>query len=148
MSVSLRYSSLNGRQLMKHLLRIGAFVSGFALALAGAYFSGYLAALALPKAYIAFFGREHRRLAWAIVEFVHMALPFFLLSLAWCWLTLRGAASSIKQVAWFCFGGILLGLVYEEWLAAMSLRAAEGQQNASSLLPYMWRVLPKWWALP
>lgn len=133
---------------MKHLLRIGVFISGFALALAGSYCSGYLVALALPQAYVAFFGREHRTLAWAIVEFVHMALPFFLLSLAWCWLTLRAVASSIKEVAWFCLGGIVLGLVYEEWLSAISLRAAEDAQNASSLFTYLWRVLPKWWALP
>jgi hypothetical protein len=133
---------------MKYLLRIGVFVSGVALALAAGYFSGYLAALVVPKAYFAFFGREHRTLAWIIVNLVYVALPFFLLSLGWCWLTLRAATSSIKEAAWFCFGGIVLGLVYEEWMSAIALRAAEGLPNSSSFSSYLWRVLPNWRDLP
>jgi len=104
-------------------------MSGLALVVAGAYFSGYLAALAVPKAYFAFFGREHR-------------------TLAWCWLTLRPAASSIKEAAWFCFGGIVLGFAYEEWLSAIALRAAEDLPNPSSFFTYLWRVVPAWRALP
>jgi hypothetical protein len=123
-------------------------MSGLALVVAGAYFSGYLAALAVPKAYFAFFGREHRTLAWVFVDFAYVALPFFLLSLAWCWLTLRPAASSIKEAAWFCFGGIVLGFAYEEWLSAIALRAAEDLPNPSSFFTYLWRVVPAWRALP
>jgi hypothetical protein len=133
---------------MKHLLRIGFFVSGFALTVAAGYFSGYLAALVVPKTYFVFFGYKHRTLAWVIVNFLYFALPFFLLSLGWCWLTLRAASSSIKEAAWFCFGGILLGLVYEEWLAATALRAAEGLPNPSYFITYLWHALPNWPALP
>jgi hypothetical protein len=127
---------------MKAFLLLGAFVSGLALVIAAAYLGGYLAAIAIPKAYFAFFGSAHKRWALAIMDALAMALPFFLLSLAWCWLTLRRAGASLKVAAWCCLAGIVAGLTYTQVQSAITLRALEGAPNSASFLGYLWRVFP------
>lgn len=132
---------------MKTLLYLGAFISGLALVIAAAYFGGFLAAIAIPKAYFTFFGREHRSWALAIMDAVTMALPFFLLSLAWCWLTLRRAGSSLNMAAVCCLAGILAGLIYTEVDLALTLHELDAAANSTSFLVYLWRAFPPPWAI-
>ncbi len=132
----------------QHFYRVGAFLSGLALILACVYVGGFLAALAIPKAYFALFGREHERLALVILDGLTTAVPFFLLSLVWCGLTLHGNASTLRVAAWCCLTGIVVGLVYVEVWSALELRAAEALSDPPSFFAYLWRVAPAWWDFP
>jgi hypothetical protein len=131
---------------MRNFLPLAAFISGLALVIASIYLGGFLAAIAIPKAYFTFFGPEHKRWALALMELGTMALPFFLLSFAWCWLTLRGAGASLKVTAGCCLAGIVTGLIYTEIDFALTLRALEAAPHAS-ILVYWWRAFPPPWAI-
>jgi hypothetical protein len=127
---------------------MGAFISGIALVTVAVYLGGFLAAIAIPRSYFNAFGSEHKKLALAILEVVAMALPYFVLSFIWCWLTLRGAVTRLKVVALCCVTGIVIGLAYTEVQSAMMLRTLESLPNPPSFLSYLWRVLAPVWALP
>jgi hypothetical protein len=132
---------------MKNLRYLGAFVSGVALVIAAAYVGGFLAAIAIPKAYFVFFGNEHKAWALAIMDAPTMALPFFLFSLAWCWVTLRHVRSSPTVAAWCCLSGIVVALYCTEIQSALTLRALEATPNPAFFLSYLWRVVPPLWAI-
>jgi len=132
----------------RRFYRVSAFISGLALVLACVYVGDYLAALAVPKAYFAFFGREHQRLALATLSCITVAVPFFLVSLAWCWLMLRGRGAAIRSAAWCCVAGMAAGLIYVLVWSGLTLRAAEALAAPPSLFAYLLRVTPPWWALP
>jgi hypothetical protein len=127
---------------------MGAFISGIALVTVAVYLGGVLAALAIPQSYFDAFGGEHKKLALAIMEFVAMSLPCFLLSFVWCWLTLRNAVTRLKMVAWCCVTGIVIGLVYIEVQSAITLRTLESMSNPPSFISYLWRILAPVWAFP
>jgi hypothetical protein len=121
---------------------IGALVSGIALVIVAMYVGGFLAAVAIPRSYFDAFGSGHRKLALAVLDSFTMALPFFLLSFAWCWFTLRAAITTLTVAAWCCIAGIVIGLAGTEVQAAMTLRTLEATPNPSSFFSYLWRVLP------
>jgi hypothetical protein len=126
---------------------VGAFISGIALVTAAVYLGGFLAAFAVPKTYFDVFGSEHRKLAFAVLDGFTMALPFFLLSCAWCWLTLRAAVAAVTVATWCCVVGIMIGLASIEVQSAETLRTLEAT-NSSLFFPYLWRVLQSGSALP
>lgn len=132
--------------MIRHFGRVGAFLSGLGLVIASVYIGGYLAALPIiPKAYFAFFGHAHERLALAILGGVTKALPFFLLSIVWCWLTLRGKSSALRVAVWCCLAGMVVGLIGVQVWSALDLRSAEALVDPSSFFADLWRVTPSWW---
>jgi hypothetical protein len=127
---------------------VGAFISGIALVTVAMYLGGFLAAITIPRSYFDAFGGGHRKLALAVLDGFAVALPFFLLSFAWCWLTLRAAVTTLKVAAWCCVAGIGIGLAVTEVQSALTLRTLEAMPNPSSFFSSLWRVLPPMRALP
>src|SRR6266478_450093 len=61
--------------------RVTALASGFVLYMVVVYLVGFLAAIAIPKAYFEFFGRQHATLALTLLDAATLALPSFMRSL-------------------------------------------------------------------
>jgi len=68
---------------MKKLLAVAAVLSGYIFFEVLQYIVGHLAALAIPREYFLWFGKQHSMLALAIEEGVIIALPMFILSAIW-----------------------------------------------------------------
>ena len=68
---------------MKKLLTVAAVLSGYIFFEVLQYIVGYLAALAISREYFLWFGKQHSMLALAIEEGFIIALPMFILSIAW-----------------------------------------------------------------
>ena len=97
---------------MTYLRRVTALASGFVLYMVVVYLVGFLAAIAIPKAYFEFFGRQHAALALTLLDAATLALPSFMLSLAWFWVTLRWIARPPRVAVWWCVGGIAIAWLY------------------------------------
>jgi hypothetical protein len=132
---------------MKSAHRIVAFVSGFALYNTVVLVGGFLAAVAIPQAYFAWFG-QNKVLALVLAEAVVFALPVFLLALVWSHLTVRGYRGAWRQATKWCFGGLafawLAWLVYG--LAQLAANPVPNQFPLGTLLlsllvPPLWSVL-------
>jgi hypothetical protein len=76
------------------------------------YLVGFLAAIAIPKAYFELFGRQHVTLALTLLDAATLALPSFMLSLAWFWVTLRWITRPPRIAVWWCAGGIAIAWLY------------------------------------
>ena len=85
-----------------------AFLSGFLLFAALTYVSGYLAAVVIPRSYFEYFGRQHLTLALVIEEAIVIALPLFLLSVAWAYLSLRPMRVQRSKAMLSCLAGLLV----------------------------------------
>ena len=132
---------------MKITHRIVAFVSGFALYNAVVLVGGFLAAVAIPQAYFAWFG-QNKVLALVLEEAVVFALPVFLLALVWSHLTVRAFRGAWRQSTKWCFGG--LAFAWLAWLVYGLVQLAEnpvpnqfpfGTLLVSLLVPPLWGVL-------
>jgi hypothetical protein len=97
---------------MTYVRRVAALASGFVIYMVVVYLVGFLAAIAIPKAYFEFFGRQHATLALTLLDAATLALPSFMLSLAWFWVTLRWIARPPRVAVWWCLGGIAIAWLY------------------------------------
>jgi len=88
-------------------MRIGLVVSGFLLFRVLEFVAGYLAAMAIPRAYFQFFA-PYTAVSLFLLWTVLFALPYFLLSFPWCAGTLRWYRNSLQQAAAWCFAGMTL----------------------------------------
>ena len=132
---------------MKSTHRIVAFVSGLALYNAIILVGGFLAAVAVPQAYFAWFG-QNKALALVLEEAIVFALPVFLLALFWSHLTVRAFRGAWRQATKWCFGGLafawLAWLVYG--LAQLAANPVSNQFQLPTLLlsllvPPLWGIL-------
>lgn len=89
-----------------------AFGSGLLLNVVSVWLGGYLAAIAIPAGYFAFFGRQHADLALFFIHLGTFAFPVSLVSLVWCWLTFRLSKLRVAKSAVLCLAGYIAGMLY------------------------------------
>lgn len=124
---------------------VTAFFSGLFLYNVFVYLGGMLSAIQIPNGYFDFFGSQHKVLALFVLEATTFAFPCFLLSAIWSWITLR-TLSPVRDVAKWCFGGILFGWLY--WQAKFIFivlpepnLSSVVELLAASLVTPVWTVL-------
>lgn len=93
---------------MKKLLAVAAVLSGYILFEVLEYIVGYLAALAIPREYFLWFGKQHVVLALTIEEAFIIALPMFLLSIIWSIFTNLIFGKNYLLISAACLIGYLL----------------------------------------
>jgi hypothetical protein len=132
---------------MKLPHRIVAFVSGVVLYNLVILVGGFLAAVAVPQAYFAWFG-QNKVLALATEEAVVYALPVFVLATLWSHITVRVFPGAWRQATRWCFAGLAFA-----WLAWLAYSLAQFVTNPvpnqfpvgtlllSLLVPPLWGVL-------
>jgi len=121
-----------------------AFLAGVWLYQAAVNVGGVLAAIAIPKSYFDWFGREHNATALALLHFVGFALPVAVLVAGGTLAAVRLIGAKPSSVLWFVFLGQLA--CYAFWVAATLVHVwAIGGDPASFLIQML---LPPWWALP
>lgn len=132
---------------MKPFPRAAAFISGVALHVAFLFVVGFLAAVHIPRAYFDGFG-EHRAIGRALEEAFVMALPTFLLALAWSFLTVRSLKGAGRTTTAWCFAGFAAA-----WLASLCQTLVHLSANpvphqyplstllVSFLVPPVWAML-------
>jgi hypothetical protein len=108
---------------------------------------GVLAAIGIPRAYFAFFGRQHQELALAVLQFVSFALPVALIVAGGTLAIQRLLGRNPKAVLSAVLAGLVLCCVY--WMADGVLTPHAGLAGEpfepSTLL--MHRLTPPWWAV-
>ncbi len=118
-----------------------ALVSGLILCFVMVYVGGYLAAIAIPKAYFDLFTRSHLLLALTIEEAIVFALPCFLLALGWTLLTLR----TLTPTRWVCLSyaaGIVIGWGGMQLDFALEFSKSEYATSMSTFQLARWLLLP------
>ena len=133
---------------MSYVRKVAALASGFVLYMVVVYLVGFLAAIAIPKAYFQFFGRQHATLALTLLDAATLALPSFMLSLAWFWVTLRWIARPPRVAVFWCLGGIALAWLY--WQIDFVLwYQSHRTQDMSALATMLFNTLaPPVWGIP
>ena len=118
-----------------------ALVSGLIFNPAIVYVGGFLAAITIPKAYFDLFSRSHLWLALTIEEAIIFALPCFLLTLGWTWLTLR----TLTPTRWVCLAyatGVALGWGGLMLDGAIDISKSDYAASMSTLQLAKWMLIP------
>lgn len=116
--------------------------------LAVVYLSGWLAAITVPAAYFARFGREHRELALALLNLLTWALPVLMAVMLGAAGVLRMSRVLPRRQALLALGlGMLLGWLGWQMVAAFSLTTHPDAPLSlgQALLLTSW---PAWWSAP
>ena len=133
---------------MSRLSRTLTFVSGALLLMASQWLTGFLEAVPTPQGFRQQFG-AHRTLALVCDQAIFVALPVFLIAIAWGYLTLR----PLRSVAWkglgWCLAGVVLMMIGQDVRLLMEFLdepapAGGGGMSAGSLLGIL--VFP--WQMP
>ena len=127
-----------------------AFVAGILLYQAAVYIGGILAAIAIPKAYFAWFGRPRLELALAALNLATFALPvaaFFAGGTLATYTLLRAPAPTPFMLA------IVAGVVtcFAFWTVSFVLAVPElppGVEPYSASVLLRQVLLPTWWNVP
>lgn len=90
----------------------GALISGIILCNAFVYIEGYLAAIAIPREYFSFFGKDHIRIALFILDIFTFALPYCFMGLIWGVLTSLVLRTRLLSASLWSGLGSLLAMVY------------------------------------
>ena len=125
-----------------------ALLSGVLLFAATQFIAGYLAAIAIPADFFAFFGGAQPGLPLFIVHLTVFAIPLCLVALAWCWLTIYWSAERPARTAALCLAGFLTGVAVLNTFFVLDFAALEAGGKVP-LQVYLQNLLwPSWWALP
>jgi hypothetical protein len=133
---------------MRTVQLVIAFVAGVLLYQVTVIFvGGILAAIAIPPAYFAWFGRQNANAAHAVLHLVGHALPISALIAGGTLATQRLLAGTGTSVLPAVLGGLLACFVY--WLVGDVLYVPEGMSGELSPLAERLRqaLLPPWWAV-
>jgi hypothetical protein len=111
---------------MSYVRRIVAFVSGIVLIPATVFAAFYLFVGLVPNQFYNYFERSpvgrdelHRLLASATFNAATVVLPCFLGSLAGSWASLRWLARPPRVAVWWCFAGLIVGVMCLELAGAV-----------------------------
>jgi hypothetical protein len=125
------------------LLAVG---SGLALFGAGLLITGFLAAIAIPTEYFAYFGRQHTALALFVLNTLTVAVPLAAIGFLWGWAAVRFVRLPIASVAALCLLGFLVGLGYSYVALIMNFMALEADGKVP--LSVFLRSGFTWWNSP
>jgi hypothetical protein len=111
------------------------------------YFGGILAAIAVPRGYFAFFGREHNELALALLSIFGWAAPVGLLVTSGLLAIHRLLTVTAESVWKAALSGMAISFLYWAMVSVGSVSLQDPQQ--ASVLQAIWTTftLP-WWAVP
>jgi hypothetical protein len=128
-------------------LRTVCFVSGFMLYnVVVVYVGGFLAAVAIPRAYFEWFG-QNKTLALVLEEAAVYALPVFVMCTAWSYVTARAfRRASGRAAKWMLYG---FAAAWVSWLAVIAPSLLPTPPSAWSIaaamsaliIPPVWGVL-------
>jgi hypothetical protein len=123
-------------------------LSGVLLFVATEFIAGYLAAIAIPADFFAFFGKARPGFPLFIVQVTVVAIPLCLFALVWCWLTIYWSVDQPARTAALCLAGFLAGLAVLNIMFVLDFVALDADGKVS-LRVYLQNLLwPSWWALP
>ncbi|WP_418315593.1 hypothetical protein [Piscinibacter sakaiensis] len=127
-----------------------AFAAGFLLYQAVIYVAGFLAAIAVPSSYFAWFGRGRAELAAAIVILTTMALPMAILfaggTLA-SYRLLRELPPRPFMLA--IVAGAVTCFVFRTASSMLYLSELPREVQPVPISDVLWQILlPPWWAVP
>jgi hypothetical protein len=107
---------------------------------------GVLAAIGIPRAYFAFFGRQHQELALAVLQFVSFALPVALIVAGGTLAIQRLLGRNPKAVLSAVLAGLVLCFAYwtAVWVFQSRADLAAEPLAPSALLTQVW--FSPWWA--
>ena len=123
-------------------------LSGVLLFVATQFITGYLAAIAIPGDFFAFFGRERTGLALFIVHFTVLAIPLCLVALIWSWLTFHWSGEQIARTAALCLAGWLTGLAVPNTVTVLDFVALDADGKVPLEMFVRNLLWPFWWVLP
>jgi hypothetical protein len=121
-----------------------AFISGLVLYNVFVFIGGVLEAIVIPKAYFTFFGAQHKALSLFILEAVTFAMPCFILSTIWSWLTLHWLPPVRACAKWYLIG-IVGGWLY--WQLQFMVVALEVPDHPSIPALLAMSVITPVWAI-
>ncbi len=140
-----QYARTEGRRQYLPLIRFTvAIFWGVLLYIAGVVsLAGWLAAIAIPQAYFAWWGPAHVAWGLALLQLVTMALPIAVLVAGGTLAALRGLGGGRLMAMGVCLG-LLAGWVWESATGLLQLQAQVGG--------HIWPLLsaslrPRWWDL-
>ena len=129
-----------------------SLASGLALFAVLTVVVGFLAAIAIPPGYFAYFGRDHIGLALLLSNTVIVAVPIAAVGFLWCSITMRLVRLPAVSAAVLCLVGYLIGLVYSyvEAIAGFLALQVEGKVPLSVFLlsGLTWWNAPLFLAVP
>jgi hypothetical protein len=112
------------------------------------FIAGYLAAIAIPADFFAFFGRARPGFPLFIVHLTVFAFPLCLFALVWCRLTIRWSVDQPVRTAALCLAGFLAALAVLNTMFVLDFVALEADGKVP-LRVYLQNLLwPSWWSLP
>jgi hypothetical protein len=134
---------------MNRLQAAMALLSGLLLFGVSVFALGYLSAIAIPREYFAYFGRDRTALALFFISVGVTALPSFALSLTWCWLTVRLSRLPAIKAVILLVGGYAIGIAALHGNAIAIFASIDGPGIKVSLLSRLAQMaFPAWWAWP
>jgi hypothetical protein len=111
------------------------------------YLGGVLAAIGIPRAYFAFFGRERTELALALLNLVVWALPVFVAVFLGALVALRVLHGTLRSSAWALALGMLGAFVYWQ-VSLVVLVPSESSSMLSFGQAFISTLFSPWWVAP
>lgn len=121
---------------------------GFLLFWLLTYVNGYLAAVAIPQEYFAFFGRERLGVGLFFIHLTLHAIPSFLIALVWCLAIGCFHIDRPNRTATLCLLGYLLALSFFMVTAVVEFALLRVEGKVPFLVYARQVFFPSWWATP
>ena len=111
------------------------------------YFGGVLAAIAIPRSYFSFFGRERAELALALLNLASWALPVLAVVFLAAFVALRASRMALRSSACALALGMFGAVLY--WHTSFAASMASQSNSAVSFgHAFTATLVPTWWVVP
>ena len=132
---------------MRVLRLLAAFGAGVLLyQVAVVLVGGILAAVQVPQAYFAWFGRSRQEIALALLDVFGFALPIALLVAGGTLAAQRLLGQESRLVLLFLLGGLVTCFAFWLWFWVFSIPANSLSETFPHSVLFRQVMLPQWWA--